>query len=93
MVAVTMNVHGKGPVSELASALTDLDLVDAVAPLHPAAGLLGSVRSPEHGHHATVVAPHHVRRHRFGRQAHGATVGTPDAAVKRFRGWATRCGA
>jgi putative Mg2+ transporter-C (MgtC) family protein len=30
MVAVTMNVHGKGPVSELASALTDLDLVDAV---------------------------------------------------------------
>jgi hypothetical protein len=30
MVAVTMHVHGKRPVSELASALTDLDLVDAV---------------------------------------------------------------
>ena len=30
MVAVTTKVHGKGPVSELASALTDLDLVDAV---------------------------------------------------------------
>jgi putative Mg2+ transporter-C (MgtC) family protein len=30
MVAVTMNVRGKRPVSELASALTDLDLVDAV---------------------------------------------------------------
>jgi putative Mg2+ transporter-C (MgtC) family protein len=30
VVAVTMHVHGKGPVSELASALTDLDLVDAV---------------------------------------------------------------
>jgi putative Mg2+ transporter-C (MgtC) family protein len=30
MVAVTMQVHGKRPVSELASALTDLDLVDAV---------------------------------------------------------------
>jgi putative Mg2+ transporter-C (MgtC) family protein len=30
MVAVTMHVRGKQPVSELASALTDLDLVDAV---------------------------------------------------------------
>lgn len=30
MVAVTMHVHGKRPVSELAGALTDLDLVDAV---------------------------------------------------------------
>jgi putative Mg2+ transporter-C (MgtC) family protein len=30
MVAVTMHVHGKKPVSELAGALTDLDLVDAV---------------------------------------------------------------
>jgi hypothetical protein len=30
MVAVTLHVHGKRPVSELASALTDLDLVDAV---------------------------------------------------------------
>lgn len=30
MVAVTMHVRGKRPVSELASALTDLDLVDAV---------------------------------------------------------------
>jgi putative Mg2+ transporter-C (MgtC) family protein len=30
MVAVTMHVHGKRPVSELASALTELDLVDAV---------------------------------------------------------------
>ena len=30
MVAVTMHVHGRRPVSELASALSDLDLVDAV---------------------------------------------------------------
>ena len=30
MVLVTMHVRGKGPVSELAGALTDLDLVDAV---------------------------------------------------------------
>jgi hypothetical protein len=30
MVAVTMHVHGKRPVSELASALTELDLVEAV---------------------------------------------------------------
>jgi len=30
MVAVTMHVHGKRPVSELASALTELDHVDAV---------------------------------------------------------------
>jgi putative Mg2+ transporter-C (MgtC) family protein len=30
MVAVTMHVHGKRPVSELAGALTDLDLVEAV---------------------------------------------------------------
>jgi putative Mg2+ transporter-C (MgtC) family protein len=30
MVAVMMHVHGKRPVSELAEALTDLDLVDAV---------------------------------------------------------------
>jgi hypothetical protein len=30
MVAVTMHVHGKRPVSELASALTELDRVDAV---------------------------------------------------------------
>jgi putative Mg2+ transporter-C (MgtC) family protein len=30
MVAVTMHVHGKRPISELAGALTDLDLVDAV---------------------------------------------------------------
>jgi acetolactate synthase regulatory subunit len=30
MVAVTMHVHGKRPVSELAAALADLDLVDAV---------------------------------------------------------------
>jgi putative Mg2+ transporter-C (MgtC) family protein len=30
MVAVTLHVRGKRPVSELASALTDLDLVDAV---------------------------------------------------------------
>jgi putative Mg2+ transporter-C (MgtC) family protein len=30
MVAVTMHVHGKRPVSELVSALTELDLVDAV---------------------------------------------------------------
>lgn len=30
MVAVTMHVHGKRPVSELASALTELGLVDAV---------------------------------------------------------------
>jgi putative Mg2+ transporter-C (MgtC) family protein len=30
MVAVTMHVHGRRPVSELASALTELDLVDAV---------------------------------------------------------------
>jgi putative Mg2+ transporter-C (MgtC) family protein len=30
MVAVTLHVHGKRPVSELASALTDLDLIDAV---------------------------------------------------------------
>jgi putative Mg2+ transporter-C (MgtC) family protein len=29
-VAVTMHVHGKRPVSELAGALADLDLVDAV---------------------------------------------------------------
>jgi len=30
MVAVTLHVHGKRPVSELAGALTDLGLVDAV---------------------------------------------------------------
>jgi putative Mg2+ transporter-C (MgtC) family protein len=30
MVVVTMHVHGKRPVSELASALTELGLVDAV---------------------------------------------------------------
>jgi putative Mg2+ transporter-C (MgtC) family protein len=30
MVAVTMHVHGKRPVNELVSALTELDLVDAV---------------------------------------------------------------
>lgn len=30
MVVVTMHVHGKRPVSELVSALTELDLVDAV---------------------------------------------------------------
>ena len=30
MVAVTMHVHGKRPVTELASALTELDLVEAV---------------------------------------------------------------
>lgn len=37
-VAVTMHVHGKRPVSELASALTELDLVDAVvATSHQAA--------------------------------------------------------
>jgi putative Mg2+ transporter-C (MgtC) family protein len=30
VVAVTMHVHGKRPVSELAAALADLDLVDAV---------------------------------------------------------------
>jgi putative Mg2+ transporter-C (MgtC) family protein len=30
MVVVTMHVHGKRPVSELASALTELDLVEAV---------------------------------------------------------------
>lgn len=30
MVAVTMHVYGKRPISELAGALTDLDLVDAV---------------------------------------------------------------
>jgi putative Mg2+ transporter-C (MgtC) family protein len=30
MVAVTMHVHGKRPVTELASALTELDMVDAV---------------------------------------------------------------
>jgi len=30
MVVVTMHVHGRRPVSELASSLTDLDLVDAV---------------------------------------------------------------
>jgi putative Mg2+ transporter-C (MgtC) family protein len=30
MVAVTMHVHGKRPVSELAGALAELDLVDAV---------------------------------------------------------------
>ncbi len=30
MVAVTMHVHGRSPVSELASALTELDLVEAV---------------------------------------------------------------
>lgn len=30
MVVVTMHVHGKRPVTELASALTELDLVDAV---------------------------------------------------------------
>ena len=38
MVAVTMHVHGKRPVSELAGALTELDLVDAVvAASHQAA--------------------------------------------------------
>lgn len=30
MVAVTLHVHGKRPVTELAAALTDLDLVDAM---------------------------------------------------------------
>jgi hypothetical protein len=30
MVAVTMHVHGRRPVSELASALSEFDLVDAV---------------------------------------------------------------
>jgi hypothetical protein len=30
MVAVTMHVHGRRPVTELASALTELDQVDAV---------------------------------------------------------------
>ncbi len=30
MVAVTMHVHGKRPVTELASALTEINLVDAV---------------------------------------------------------------
>ena len=30
VVLVTMHVRGKRPVGELASALTDLDLVDAV---------------------------------------------------------------
>lgn len=35
MVAVTMHVHGKRPVSELASALTELDLVDAVVATNP----------------------------------------------------------
>jgi hypothetical protein len=30
MVVVTMHVHGKRPVTELASARTELDLVDAV---------------------------------------------------------------
>ncbi len=30
MVTVTMHVHGQRPASELASALTELDLVDAV---------------------------------------------------------------
>jgi len=39
MVAVTMHVHGTRPVSELAGALTDLDLVEAVAASdHRAAG-------------------------------------------------------
>jgi putative Mg2+ transporter-C (MgtC) family protein len=35
MVAVTMHVHGKRPVSELASALTELDLVNAVIAASP----------------------------------------------------------
>jgi hypothetical protein len=35
MVAVTMHVHGKRPVSELASTLTELDLVDAVVATNP----------------------------------------------------------
>jgi putative Mg2+ transporter-C (MgtC) family protein len=35
MVTVTMHVHGKRPVSELASALTELDLVDAVVATNP----------------------------------------------------------
>jgi hypothetical protein len=30
MVVVTMHMHGKRPVSELANALTELDLVEAV---------------------------------------------------------------
>jgi hypothetical protein len=30
MVSVTLHVHGKRSVSELAGALTDLDLVDSV---------------------------------------------------------------
>ena len=35
---MTMHVHGKRPVAELASALTELDLVDAViAASHQAA--------------------------------------------------------
>ena len=33
MVAVTMHVHGKRPVSELAGALAELDLIDAVVAL------------------------------------------------------------
>jgi hypothetical protein len=35
MVAVTTHVHGKRPVSELASVLTELDLVDAVVAANP----------------------------------------------------------
>lgn len=35
MVAVTMHVHGKRPVSELASALTELDLAEAVVAANP----------------------------------------------------------
>jgi putative Mg2+ transporter-C (MgtC) family protein len=35
MVTVTMHVHGKRPVSELASTLTELDLVDAVLATNP----------------------------------------------------------
>ena len=35
MVAVTMHVHGKRPVSELASVLTELDRVDAVVAANP----------------------------------------------------------
>jgi putative Mg2+ transporter-C (MgtC) family protein len=50
VVAVTMHVHGKRPVSELAGALADLDLVDAVVAsngqgadeLGPDLGLSGS---------------------------------------------------
>ena len=34
MVVVTMHVHGKRPVTELASALTELDLVEAVVAAH-----------------------------------------------------------